>query len=563
MKSNLYRVFCALLLLALVLPACAAPATPTPAPAKPVAATAAPAAATAAPAAATAAPAAATKPAAAAPTAVPAVKVKRGGTLRTAVVNEWMHMWGALSTGPTPYMVYDPLVAWRADDKGVFGPVPALAESWDIKGKEVTFKLRKGVKFHDGTDWNAKAALWNLEQEATNKKSVALVITDQVDPKGFQVIDDYTLKVTLLYPSASFLAGIADNRVHSLMISPTALEKLGEDKYQDAPVGTGPFQFVEWKRNNQLTLKKNPNYWRMGADGQPLPYLDGITYRTIIDDSVRLLELKSGNIELLEFIQGKDVPSIKSNPELAYIESTATGLHRDFFFNAQNDIWGKNLKLRQAAMYAIDHEALAKTLGQGIGVPAKYLPMPGAVGYDEKVPYYWLDVAKAKSLLAEAGYAGGIDLDITAHSREVDQRQAQMLQQMFTNIGIRVNLTVVERLAWGKRVREGNQFEGATRQSGSSPDPDLEMTDLWRAEGRAAYSREKNPALEQCLADGRSEYDRAKRHEIYKKCQTISYESAFWGWLWVQTYNYGMSKKLKGWTPAWESNWPLASAWLE
>jgi peptide/nickel transport system substrate-binding protein len=561
-KTSVYRLLCAALLVAMVLPACAAPATPTPAPAKP-AATTAPAAATSAPAAATGAPAAATKPAAAAATAAPAVKVKRGGTLRTAVTNEWMNMWGAISTGPTPYMLYDPIVAWRPDDKGVWGPAPALAESWEVKGKEITFKLRKGVKFHDGTDWNAKSALWNLEQETINKKSVTLVAIDQVDPKGFQIIDDYTLKVTLLYPSASFVPGIADTRVFSLMISQTAMDKLGEDKFQDAPAGTGPFQFVDWKRNNALTLKKNPNYWKMGADGQPLPYLDGISYRFIVDDSVRLLELKSGNIDVLEFIQGKDVPGVKSNPELAYIESDVVGLHRDFFFNAQNDVWGKNLKLRQAVQYTIDHDALATTLGQGIGKPGKYLLMPGVVGYDETVPFYKQDLAKAKSLLAEAGYPSGIDMDITAHSREVDQRQAQMLQQMFSAIGVRVNLTVIDRLAWGKRVREGNVFEGATRQSGSGSDPDLEMSDLWRAEGRAAYSRENNPELEKCMTDGRSEYDPKKRAEIYKKCQTISYEGAFWSWLWVQTYNYAMNKKLKGWTPCWEANWRLEGVWFE
>jgi ABC-type transport system substrate-binding protein len=127
---------------------------------------------------------------------------------------------------------------------------------------------------------------------------------------------------------------------------------------------------------------------------------------------------------------------------------------------------------------------------------------------------------------------------------------------------VRANLTVVERLAWGKRVREGNEFESATRQSGSGPDPDLEMADLFRAEGRAAYSRNKNPELEKCLEEGRSEFDVKKRHDIYKKCQTISYEEAFWGWLWVQTHNYAMSKKVKGFPPSW-SSWRHEVVWLE
>ncbi|MCL4533950.1 MAG: ABC transporter substrate-binding protein [Bacteroidetes bacterium] len=554
MRGSIYLVTAVLVVLGL-LGACA-PAAPTVAPTKPAAVPGGP---TAAPV--PAAPTIAPKPPAPTPTAAP--KVNRGGTLRVAVQNEWNNMWGTLSTGPTPYMLYDTIVYWQPDAKGLWGPQPALAESWDIQGKEITFKLRKGVKFHDGTDWNAEAARWNLEQQATLKKSVALVVTDQLDPKGFQVVDDYTLKVTLKYPSASFLTGISDAQVYGLIVSKAAIDKLGEDKYQDGPVGTGPFQFVEWKRNDHLTVKRNPNYWRKGDDGQPLPYLDGINYRFIVDDSVRLLELKSGNIDFIEFVQGKDVPSVKASPDLSFMEVDWLVLARNMLFNSQREPWGTNKKLRQAALYAIDREALAKTLGLGIGRPAKYLLAPGTLGYDESVPYYWYDLNKAKQLMKEAGYPDGVDLDITVHSREIDQRQAQMLQQMFASAGIRANLTIVERLAWVQRVREGNQFEAATRQGNSGADPDIEMTTLWRAEGRAAYTRYKNPELEKCLDDGRSEYDVKKRHEIYKRCQTISYEDAFWAWLWDQTYNYAMSSKLKGFPPAWAGNWRHDVVWLE
>ncbi len=547
MRASVYLVVTALVVLGLI--AACAPAAPTAAPTKPAARAAAPTAA----------------PVSKVPTVTPtaAAKIKRGGTLRVAIQNEWNNMWGTLSTGPTPYMLYDTLVSWRPDDKGVWGPRPNLAESWDIKGKEITLKLHKGVKFHDGADFNAEAARWNLEQEATNKKSIAQVVIDQLDPKATQAVDDQTLKVVLKYPSASFLAGISDSRVHGLMASKAAVEKMGEDRYQDGPVGTGPFQFVEWKRNDHLTVKRNPNYWRQGADGQPLPYLDSINYRFIVDDSVRLLELKSGNIDFLEFVQGKDVPGVKASPDLTYIELDYIGLNRNMLFNSQREPWGTNKKLRLAVLYGIDRDALAKTLGLGIGKPAKYLLLPGTVGYDETVPYYWYDANKAKQLLKDAGYPDGIDLDITVHSREVDQRQAQMVQQMLGAIGIRVNLTVVERLAWVQRVREGNQFEAATRQGGSSADPDLEMTDLWKAEGRAAYTRYKNPDLERCLDDGRSEYDAKKRHDIYKRCQTINYEDAFWAWFWTQTYNYAMSKRVKDYPPSWESNWRHDVVWVE
>jgi peptide/nickel transport system substrate-binding protein len=544
-----------------MLVACAAP-TPTAAPTKPAAAAAA-TTAPAAPAAATSAPAAATKPAAAAPTTAPVAKIKRGGTLKVAIQNEVMSMYPMLSTGPIPDGVYDSLVYWEPDAKGFWGPTPGLAESWEFAGKSITLKLRKGVKFHDGSDWNAEVAKWNLTTSITHPKSINKKNLVGVDPKAIDVVDPYTIKVGFLYPYAPFLANVSNGLNETGMVSKEAQAKLGDDVLQRQPVGTGPFQFVSWLQGDNHQVKKFDGYWRKGADGQPLPYLDAITYRFVADDSVRLLELKAGNIGFTEMIQGKDIPGIKSSPDLTFVEAPYMGNKYRFVFNAKSEPFGNDVKIRQAAQFSLDREAMAKTLGMGAGEASKYDFASGSIGYDVSVPYYGYDPNKAKQLIKESSKPNGVDITLTVISRDIDTRQAQMMKQMLDAVGIRTEIEAMERIAWGKKVREANNFQMATQRTNFEPDPDPPLTLTWASEGQAAYSRAVVPEMDKCLQEGREEYDTKKRHDIYKKCQKIMYDTAWWGFMWMQGWNYVYTKKLQGFHNAWASHWRLEHVWLD
>jgi len=310
-------------------------------------------------------------------------------------------------------------------------------------------------------------------------------------------------------------------------------------------------------------VKRNPNYWEKAPDGQSLPYLDQIVYRFVPDDSARLAELRSGSSDITELIRGRDIPTVKADPNLTYIEDPGNGNRYRFFFNGKQGPFKDNQKLRQAVQYAIDRDAIAKALGGGNGIPQRYDLTQGTLGYDESVPSYSFDLDKAKSLMAASGAPAGLGIRLTVIAREADQQQAQILQQMLDKIGLKVTIEALERVAWGVKVRQQNDFDMATQRTGTSPDPDPLFTLAWAAQGPAAYVRADEPQIQQCITDGRSSYDAAKRQQIYQRCQTLMYDAAWWGFLWLQPWNYVLNKRVHGNAPMWLSNnWREEVLWL-
>ncbi len=541
-------------------PAVSPTAAPTTAPA--AAPTAAPSSASPAP---TAKPAPAS-PTAAAPSPTAAPKVKRGGTLRGAQQNDWVSMDPLLSSVNTPdrHMMYDPLVFWRAnDDKGIFGPAPALAESWELKGNTATFKLRKGVKFQDGSDWNAQVAKWNLDRFVTNPRSRFKAFLGDI--QSVEVVDDYTIKANMKQPIASLLARLSSGQVDSpYMVSKAAVEKYGEEDFgRKSPVGSGPMQFVEWKAADHLTLKRWDNYWQKGVDGQPLPYVDGIYYRLIIDDSVRFLELKAGNVDVTELVQAKDIPSIKSSQDMKYVEGDWIGNNYRIAFNATAGPFKDNLKLRQAGLFAIDREAMVKTLGMGSGFAAKYLLPPGSVGYDETVPSYRYDQAKAKQLLQESGFADANGVTLLVISRQIDGQQGQMIKSMWDIIGLKTTLDTIERAAHTQKTQVARSYEVTTVRNTGLPGADITLSNLFPPAGQGGYTGLNDPNLDKCLLDARSTYDEKEQAQLYKRCQQIVYDNAYLDGLWTQPWNWALNTKVKGFLPSWGTNWELREVWLD
>jgi len=517
-------------------------------------------------AAAPAAPPAARQATAAAPAASdqPAEAPRRGGTLRAVVQNDYVTMWPTVTTGPTADRCFDWLVRWRKGSDGRWGPQPGLAESWELGDTSAVFKLRRGVTFHDGSDLNAEAVRWNVESWIKNPKSLArdnlgAVVTD----KPAEVVDDYTVKINLTSAFGSLLAAVSDATETTGITSKAAHDKLGEDGIRARAVGTGPFMFEAWQNGAQLALTRNPRYWEKAPDGQGLPYLDRIVYRFVPDDSVRLTEMRSGSADITELVRGRDIPTVKADRNLVYTEDPGNGNRYRFFFNGRQGVFKDNQKLRQAVQYAIDRDAIAKALGGGNGIPQKYDLTPGTLGYDESVPAYTFDLDKAKSLMAASGVASGLPVRLTVIAREADQQQGQILQQMLDKLGIKLAIEALERVAWGVKVRQQNDFDLATQRTGTSPDPDPLFTLAWAPDGPAAYVRADEPAIRSCLNDGRGSYDPAKRQQTYQRCQTLMYDAAWWGFLWLQPWNYVLTSRLHGAAPMWLSNnWREEVLWL-
>jgi peptide/nickel transport system substrate-binding protein len=487
-----------------------------------------------------------------------------GGTLIKLETNDFVTMWPMFTTGPTLDSAYDNLCKWRWDGSA-WELVPWLAESWELEETSARFKLREGVKFHDGTDLNAEAVRWNAEQWVTHPQSIAKNALEAIDEENpAEVVDEHTVQINLVSAAGSLLSQLSDLQRTTGIASPAAYERLGDEGVAREAVGSGPFVFQEWQTGAQVIVTRNQDYWATDENGNQLPYLDGVNYRWVSDDSVRLIEMRSGNGHFASFIRGRDVPTVKNDPNLTYIENPESGgtLYR-IFFNARQGPFANDLPLRQAVQYAINREAIATAVGGGIGFAAKYDLLPGAIGYDESIPYYEFDLDKAKELRAQSEAPDNLAARLTIISREADQQMAQMIQQMLQEISINIEVEVLERVAWGDQVRRNNDFEIATQRTNSPPDPDQHWTLTWAPEGPAAYSRMDEPDIWQMIQDGRASYDREERNEIYRRLQTRMFETAWWGNIWVQPNNYLISNRVKN-VPMIYSEWTREEVfWLE
>jgi peptide/nickel transport system substrate-binding protein len=507
--------------------ACAAP-SPTAAPTKPSAPAVATATSAPAPAATTAPVVVATKPAAAAPTAVPVAKVKRGGTMifsRNNMIDDLDSLTSQTFSPPTDALVYENLFTHDLVDKakGTFELKPFLAESWEVREpKKVSIKLRRGIKFHDGSDWNADVAKWNIDRMLKDPKSRAKPLADTIG--GVDIIDPYTIQLVLKEPSPSLLITLSDGSSISgtKMASKAAFEKHGPEYMHDNPVGTGPMILDSWIRGDRVTLKKRDGYWQNGADGQPLPYLEKFTDRYVQDNAVALMELRSGTLHVAKEINMSDVAAVKANPDLVYDERTwAGGLRFVYAVNEKKPPFSDNLKLRQALHYAVDRDKMASTMTFGLGQSAEYLLWrPGVLGFDETVPNYKYNPTKAKQLLTEAGYPNGIDVPLTTIARDPDRKIAEIVKFMWDAIGIRTQIDSMERAAGLAQYQSGNFIIGHYGTTMYS-DPDIFAPKSMTCKATGNWTGYCNQAFDACITQGATILDPAQRHTIYKRCITL------------------------------------------
>ena len=545
-------------------------------------------------------------PAAQAPAAGagPAGAPKRGGQLNAVVQNDWVTMDAIFSTAGAAVssMICDDWIRWEKDDKGQWGPVPNLIAEWDVRPDAVTLKLQPGVKFQDGTAWDDNAAKWNLDRMAFHPSSGLRSNLTAVDrskedkaeldrmvekaattfdfsSKAVEVVDGSTVRVHLAQPSPGFISTISNAIEWTNPVSPEAYNKVGKDAFGRNPVGAGPFRFVEWQSGSHITLERNPDYWRKGADGQALPYLDRIQYRLIIDDSARLLELKSGAAHFMDLIQGKDIAGVKADPNLAIIESDSSGNNYRMIFDSTNpdSPLSKHKELRQAMLYAMDREAMAKTLGFGSGAGRKYLLPKSSFAYDatEQTPHYWFDRAKAEQLVKDViakdpsvATNGKVAVTLSVIDRAVDKAQSEMIKQMADAVGFAVTLETLERAAWTAKLvkrpgHPGGKFDVSTmRNPVSSSDPDGQWRSYFHSSGSFNVAHLEDPSWDKLIDGAATTLDQAQRIKLYRDLDQKSFDEAWYGWLWQQDWNWVHSKKLQNVREMVSGRWTFTDMWL-
>jgi peptide/nickel transport system substrate-binding protein len=314
---------------------------------------------------------------------------------------------------------FEPLIRWYFD-----GHIdPCLATDWKVASDalSITFTLRKGVKFQDGTDFNAQAVKFNYDAFIQNKSPLGVVL------KSVDVIDDYTVRVNLPQPNNLIFSKIG--AVGATFVSPTAYQKNGLEWIKNNMVGTGPFKLTKWTQDVSAEFVKNTDYWRQGQ-----PYLDGVKVVWIADPQTAAGALQAGDIDALQCEVMSLAASLKAKG--FGVDYKTSGMISVIFDSANADSPFHDKRVRQAVDYAIDKEALVKAKGYGYWQAAYQYPALGTAAYNPNFNGRKYDPAKAKQLLAEAGYAKGFKWRLVVSPLGTDRDDALGIQNYLSKVGI-------------------------------------------------------------------------------------------------------------------------------
>lgn len=470
--------------------------------------------------------------------------------------------------------VYDTLLSYEPGSTKV---QPSLAESWEVAedGLTYTFKLRQGVKFHDGTDFNAEAVVFNFERwsDPASEYKFEGDSFDYYDSmfgsedsrviKEVTAVDEHTVQFTLNQPQAPFLQNIAMSSFG--IASPTAVKEKTTN-FKSEPVGTGPFVFKEWKRNDSITLEKNPDYWQEG-----LPKLNKVIVRSIPDNTARFNALQNGEIDIMEDLNADDLTVLESNANLQKIERPSFNVGYIGFNTKKKPFDDK--KVRQALNHAVNKQAIVDAFFGGSAQVAKNPLPPTLWGYNDEIQDYAYDPEKAKALLAEAGYPDGISEALTFYAMPVSRpympdgrKVAEAIQADLEKIGVTVSIQSPEWATYLDDLKAGEKDDlYMLGWTGDNGDPDnfiytLLDKDTIPGNNRSFYVNEE---LHTILVEAQKEVDQDKRAELYKQAQVIIKEDAPWIPLVHTTPLMAASSNLKGYTPSPTGSEPYASIYFE
>lgn len=485
-----------------------------------------------------------------------AASPKRGGTLRVGFYVEAAtmdpHLSGSKIDRQVYHNVFEPLVT--IDDK--LQVKPGLAESWQTPDpKTIILKLRQGVKFHDGTDFNAEAAKFNFDRMATEAKSVRK--GEIANVAAAEAVDAYTLKLSLKKPDSSLLATLTDRA--GMMISPAVVKQRGPDLERDATgAGTGPFQFVEWVKDDHLLVKRNESYWNKEAG----PYLDEIRYRPIPDDTVKLQSLQAGEIDVMDYLAPRNVALVKADSSVVVVDVPSLAC---FWYQLNTTKPPFDSKpLREAVMYAIDTEAIVKGVWLGIGVPANGPISPASWAYDDTVKPVKRDLDRVKAKLAEAGMASGFSFSFNTNTTPISVQEAEVVKAQLAEASITMNVNLVDD---ARLLAEGNAktFQMSSYQWSGRPDPDGNTYQFFHTLPGTSlnWSGFSNPQVDDLLDKTREVSDQAERKKLYSQIVQILHDEVPGIFVIHPVEPKAFSPKVQGYDPVPDGMMRFKDVWLK
>jgi peptide/nickel transport system substrate-binding protein len=429
--------------------------------------------------------------------------------------------------------------------------VPGLAESWTISkdGLRYTFKLRKGIAFHDGTPFNAEAVKFSIERQFNpehpfnklGKYPFANYFFGNV--KAVEVIDPLTVEFVLKEARASFLAVLSAGAAS--IVSPAAVKKHGAD-YALTPVGTGPFKYASWDRGQRVVLERNTSYWKFPVK------LDRVVYRPIVEDQARLTELLTGTLDLIVGVPPDFVAQLENNARLSLLRQVGSHVWYLGINNQKKPFEDK--RVRQALNYAVNKEAIVRDVLKGTGSLSVGPVLPKTWGAEPGLKPFPYDPERARKLLAEAGYPGGFSTTLwTPESGSGMQSPVAMstvIQSNLKAVGINAAIQTMEWGAFLTKLRSKEQDLFALSWMAGNEDPDMVMYPLlhssqWTPGGpnRALY---KNARFDDLLHQARLVTDQGQRAELYREAQRLLMDDPPWVFIDHEVQIAAFSKRVLG-----------------
>ena len=390
--------------------------------------------------------------------------------------------------------------------------VPQLALSHETldDGKAVVIKLRPNVKFHDGEPLNADAAKFSIERHLTSPGSVRRPELAEVD--NIQVVDPLTIRLNLKRPFSPLISQLTDRS--GMMVSPKAAKESG-DKFGQKPVCAGPYKFVERVQQDRIVVEKFADYWNKDN-----VHIDRITYLPIVDTTVRLANLRSGQLDVIERLAATDIKEVRSNQRLRLATVTEIG-YQSLVINVSKGEpakgpLGSDPRVRKALELSIDRDAINQVVFNGENVVGNQWISPESPYYQKKFPTPKRDVGKAKQLLTQAGAKTPIAVDFMVPQNPETRQAAEVIQAMAGEAGFDMRIRTVE-FATSLKEAEDGRYQAYMLNWSGRPDPDGNLFIFTKSKGPQNYGGYSDPQVDAWLDEARTKNNPEERKAIYEK----------------------------------------------
>jgi peptide/nickel transport system substrate-binding protein len=460
--------------------------------------------------------------------------IKPGGQLKAALTGEPDSLDPAKSQIYTGAQVYDNIFSKLVDLDEQSNPYGVLATKWtQPDAKTWVFDLRSGVTFHNGDPFTANDVKYTFERILNPKTASGYAPLYQVID-GVEVNSPTRVTFHLKSSFGPFLTNLANN---GEIVNKRSIEAPGSQRH---PVGTGPFEFVEWVQGDHVTLRRNPHYFEKGK-----PYLDGIRFKFALVDQSRVDSLRSGDLDWVDAIPLQELTTLSKDPTLTYVGSKVAGIPDFLALNTKQPPFNNKL-VRQAVAWTVDRDEIRQVAYFGAGESDGEEVPSASPWYTGQTPYTKPDIAKAKQLMAQAGHAGGLTVEYLGLPQYPELlKTGEVVAEQLKQIGITMNIKQVDVSVWFDRFSKGT-YQITSAYQERTIDPDNFYSLVLKTGGSINTTGYSNPQADKLIDQAAAETDMAKRKALYLQLKKIIWDDVPLLFVHYETLNYLMRKNIVG-----------------